>query len=176
MPHIGPPRGLAQLVACHNASMECYRRAMMPEQSFDGRQDNLNQQTSSRGPTRRCWKPSTGIGARGSRRSRSSTSTSTKADKPSSGMSRPRGVGSHRNQALERGDSLLHRWEAGTKFIAVPGSAVARGRRPAGRSASVAVMLDSCSHPARTAAGRLEWDARFNGKGRSTYPPGVRCP
>jgi hypothetical protein len=32
-----------QLVACHNASMECYRRAMIPEQTFEGRRENLNQ-------------------------------------------------------------------------------------------------------------------------------------
>ena len=33
----------AQLVACHNASMECYRRAMVGEQSFEGRRENLSQ-------------------------------------------------------------------------------------------------------------------------------------
>jgi hypothetical protein len=33
----------AQLVACHHASMECYRRAMIPEQTFEGRHENLNQ-------------------------------------------------------------------------------------------------------------------------------------
>src|ERR1700687_3657832 len=33
----------AQLVACHNASMECYRRAMIGEQSFEGRRENLSQ-------------------------------------------------------------------------------------------------------------------------------------
>jgi len=33
----------AQLIACHNASMECYRRAMLPEQAFELRQGNLNQ-------------------------------------------------------------------------------------------------------------------------------------
>ena len=32
----------AQLVACHNASMECYRRAMLPDVPFDQRQGNLN--------------------------------------------------------------------------------------------------------------------------------------
>jgi hypothetical protein len=32
----------AQLVACHNASMECYRRAMIGEQSFEGRRENLS--------------------------------------------------------------------------------------------------------------------------------------
>jgi hypothetical protein len=33
----------AQLVACYHASMECYRRAMIGEQTFEGRQENLNQ-------------------------------------------------------------------------------------------------------------------------------------
>ena len=33
----------AQLLACHNASMECYRRAMIGEQSFEGRRENLSQ-------------------------------------------------------------------------------------------------------------------------------------
>jgi hypothetical protein len=33
----------AQLVACHNASMECYRRAMIGQQTFEGRRENLNQ-------------------------------------------------------------------------------------------------------------------------------------
>ena len=32
-----------QLIACHNASMECYRRAMIREQSFDGRREALSQ-------------------------------------------------------------------------------------------------------------------------------------
>ena len=33
----------AQIVAAHNAAMECYRRAMIPEQSFEGRSENLTQ-------------------------------------------------------------------------------------------------------------------------------------
>lgn len=33
----------AQLIACHNAAMECYRRAMLPDQTSERRQDNLNQ-------------------------------------------------------------------------------------------------------------------------------------
>jgi hypothetical protein len=33
----------AQLVACHHASMECYRRAMLGEQTFEGRHENLSQ-------------------------------------------------------------------------------------------------------------------------------------
>jgi len=33
----------AQLLATHNASMECYRRAMIDEQTFEGRRENLAQ-------------------------------------------------------------------------------------------------------------------------------------
>jgi hypothetical protein len=33
----------AQLIAAHNAAMECYRRAMIGEQTFDGRRENLAQ-------------------------------------------------------------------------------------------------------------------------------------
>ncbi len=33
----------AQLVAAHNATMECYRRAMAEKQTFEGRRENLNQ-------------------------------------------------------------------------------------------------------------------------------------
>jgi len=33
----------AQLIAAHNAAMECYRRAMLGEQSFEGRRENLAQ-------------------------------------------------------------------------------------------------------------------------------------
>ena len=32
----------AQMVACHSMSMECFRRAMLPGQTFEGRQQNLN--------------------------------------------------------------------------------------------------------------------------------------
>ena len=35
----------AQLLAAHNAAMECYRRAMLGEQTFEGRRENLNQAT-----------------------------------------------------------------------------------------------------------------------------------
>jgi hypothetical protein len=34
---------IAQLIASHNAAMECYRRAMLGEQTFEGRRENLNQ-------------------------------------------------------------------------------------------------------------------------------------
>jgi hypothetical protein len=33
----------AQLIAGHNAAMECYRRAMHPDQSLEGRRENLTQ-------------------------------------------------------------------------------------------------------------------------------------
>jgi hypothetical protein len=33
----------SQLIGAHNAAMECYRRAMIGEQSFEGRRENLNQ-------------------------------------------------------------------------------------------------------------------------------------
>ena len=33
----------AQMVATHNAAMECYRRAMLDNQTFEGRRENLNQ-------------------------------------------------------------------------------------------------------------------------------------
>ena len=33
----------AQIVACHNAAMECYRRAAIENQTLQGRQENLNQ-------------------------------------------------------------------------------------------------------------------------------------
>ena len=33
----------AQLLAAHSAAMECYRRAMLSEQTFEGRRENLNQ-------------------------------------------------------------------------------------------------------------------------------------
>jgi hypothetical protein len=35
----------AQLIAAHNAAMECYRRAMIAEQTFEGRRENLAQAT-----------------------------------------------------------------------------------------------------------------------------------
>jgi hypothetical protein len=33
----------AQLIAAHNAAMECFRRAMLGEQTFEGRRENLSQ-------------------------------------------------------------------------------------------------------------------------------------
>ena len=34
---------IGQLIAIHNAAMECCRRAMIPGQTFEGRRENLNQ-------------------------------------------------------------------------------------------------------------------------------------
>jgi hypothetical protein len=34
---------IAQAIATHNAVMECHRRAMIPEQPFEGWRENLNQ-------------------------------------------------------------------------------------------------------------------------------------
>jgi hypothetical protein len=34
---------IGQVIASHNAAMECYRRAMIPEQTFEARRENLNQ-------------------------------------------------------------------------------------------------------------------------------------
>jgi hypothetical protein len=34
---------IGQLIASHNATMECYRRAMIGEQTFEARRENLNQ-------------------------------------------------------------------------------------------------------------------------------------
>jgi hypothetical protein len=33
----------AQMVAAHSASMECYRRAMLKDQTFEGRKESLSQ-------------------------------------------------------------------------------------------------------------------------------------
>lgn len=43
----------AQLVAAHNAAMECYRRAMIGEQTYEGRRENLAKPTSCRARMRR---------------------------------------------------------------------------------------------------------------------------
>jgi hypothetical protein len=36
-------KDLRTLIACHNASMECYRRAMIRDQTFEGRRESLSQ-------------------------------------------------------------------------------------------------------------------------------------
>ena len=50
----------AQLVAAHNAAMECYRRAMIGEQTFEGRRENLAQATRSSAVRPAHW---VGVGA-----------------------------------------------------------------------------------------------------------------
>ena len=69
----------AQLVAAHNAAMECYRRAMIGEQSFEGRRENLTQANKLHGHTRPCWKLSIATAGKGHSGLRWSTSTSTRA-------------------------------------------------------------------------------------------------
>ena len=84
----------AQLLAAHNASMECYRRAMLGEQTFEGRRENLAKRTSSPAPTPCCSTRSIATAAKASRRSRSSTSTFTPAARQWSGRSSTGGRGS----------------------------------------------------------------------------------
>ena len=81
----------AQLIACHNASMECYRRAMLPDIPFDTRHGNLNSAnklsrtyaTLARKPQSPPWKgPAKGYGR---------------------ARSRPRRRPSHRRQRREPG-------------------------------------------------------------------------
>jgi hypothetical protein len=82
----------AQMVAAHSASMECYRRAMHKDQTFEGRKEALNQANRlSRTYTMQMDALSRQRG-KVSKRSRSSTSTSTPAARPLSVRSRP-GVG-----------------------------------------------------------------------------------
>jgi hypothetical protein len=38
----------SQLLAAQNAAMECYRRAMIGDQTFEGRRENLSQANNSR--------------------------------------------------------------------------------------------------------------------------------
>ena len=89
----------AQLIACHNASMERYRRAMLGEQSLAGARTFLRR-TGFREPMPRCWKRSIVTAAKASRRLLWSTSTSIRAAKPSSAQSRARGEGIARNQRI----------------------------------------------------------------------------
>jgi hypothetical protein len=88
----------AQLVACHDASMECYRRAMIGSRRSRAGGRISTRRTSSRGHMRRCSNLSIATVARALKRSRWSTSTSTRAVRPSSAMSRAGGEGSHRKR------------------------------------------------------------------------------
>ena len=47
---------IGQMIACHSAAMECHRRAMLAEQTVEGRQANLSAASECPGPTRRCSK------------------------------------------------------------------------------------------------------------------------
>jgi hypothetical protein len=104
----------AQLVACHNASMECYRRAMIGEQTFEGRRENLNQGSKlsrTHATLLEALNRHRGKGAQKARkRSRSSTSMSMRAARPLLATSRPRGEGSRRNQEIN--PMLLHMRQA----------------------------------------------------------------
>jgi hypothetical protein len=44
----------AQPIAAHNAAMECYRRAMIGEQTFEGHRENLTQKANRK--TRPSWR------------------------------------------------------------------------------------------------------------------------
>ena len=58
----------AQLIAAHNAAMECYRRAMIGEQTFEERRENLTQANKLSRTHATYWKRSTAIAARASKR------------------------------------------------------------------------------------------------------------
>jgi hypothetical protein len=112
----------AQLLAAHNAAMECYRRAMLGDQTFEGRRENLSQANKlsrthsvlianqtfqtlwikhSDDETRDQQLSATVQGLVGivsSRRSRWNTSTSIPAVRPSWGWSRVQHWTIHRNQ------------------------------------------------------------------------------
>ena len=46
----------AQLIAAHNAAMECYRRAMLAEQTFEGVAKTSARPTSSPVRVQSCWR------------------------------------------------------------------------------------------------------------------------
>ena len=92
----------AQLLAAHNAAMECYRRAMLDEQTFEGRPENLSQANKLSQPTPSCSMGSIATAARASKRSRSSTSTSMPAVRLSSVSSnRPKGIARNPREKAE---------------------------------------------------------------------------
>jgi hypothetical protein len=97
----------AQIIACHNASMECYRRAMIPEQSFEGRRENLNQANKLSRTYATLLESLNRHRGKGAQRSQSSTSTFTPAARRWSAWSRPRGRGIARNQRINPMQSRL---------------------------------------------------------------------
>ena len=98
----------AQLVAAHNAAMECYRRAMIGEQSFEGRRENLAQANKlSRTYATLARSPQPPSRQRASKRSRSSTSTSMPGDRPLSARSQTGGWGCQRKSKATSCTSTL---------------------------------------------------------------------
>jgi hypothetical protein len=80
-----------QLIATHNATMECYRRAMIGEQTLEGRRENLNQANKlSRTYATLIEALNRHRGKGASRKSRSSTSMCTPAGRRWSAWSRAR--------------------------------------------------------------------------------------
>ena len=66
----------AQLIAAHNAAMECFRRAMIGEQRLEGRRDNLAQANKLTRTRHAARSAQSSIAAKASRRSPWSTFTS----------------------------------------------------------------------------------------------------
>ena len=83
----------AQMIGLHNAAMECMRRAMLAEQTFEGRRESLNQANKLTRSYATLVEALNRHGARASSGSPSSTSTSTRAAKRSSEPSTREGEG-----------------------------------------------------------------------------------
>jgi hypothetical protein len=91
----------AQLIAAHNATMECYRRAMIGEQTLEGRRDNLSQANKlSRTYAVLLDALHRYRGKGASRKSRSSTSMCTPAGRRWWGWWKARGEGIGRFQRI----------------------------------------------------------------------------
>jgi hypothetical protein len=87
----------AQLLAAHNATMECYRRAMLPEQTSEGRSENLNQANKLSRTYVVLLDALNRQRGKGQQKVTGSTSTCIPAAKLSSAWSGPRGEGVARN-------------------------------------------------------------------------------
>ena len=87
----------AQLIAAHNAAMECYRRAMIGEQTFEGRRENLAQANKLSRTYATLLDALNHHRGKVNRRSRSNMSMCTLARRRWSAWSAPRGVGIARN-------------------------------------------------------------------------------
>jgi hypothetical protein len=96
----------AQLIAAHNAAMECYRRAMHSEQTFEGRRENLNQANKLSRSYAVLVEALNSPRARAGRKSRLSTSTSIPAVGPLWAWWRPRPLAILQNQ---RNDTVLNK-------------------------------------------------------------------